>query len=149
MIRSLTALLAAAAGRGPRNLLLGAAAATLAALFAAVSLGFGTFAAYIYLRASEGRVVAALIVAAAYGLLAITIGVIGAARLRLRRAAAASAPASRGNVDSLLQHLAAAGSAENQQALVAAMQRGREFSPMQLLALALIGGFIAGRKLAR
>jgi hypothetical protein len=143
MIRSLTALLAAAAGRGPRNLLLGAAAATLAALFAAVSLGFGTFAAYIYLRASEGRVVAALIVAAAYGLLAITIGVIGAARqraVRLRRAAAASAPASRGNVDSLLQHLAAAGSAENQQALVAAMQ---------LLALALIGGFIAGRKLAR
>jgi hypothetical protein len=57
MIRGLTSFLAAAAERGLRNLLLSVAAATLAALFAAVSLGFGTFAAYAYLRASEGRVV--------------------------------------------------------------------------------------------
>jgi hypothetical protein len=78
--------------------------------------------------------------------------VIGAARQRadrLRRAAATSAPPSRGNLDSLLQHLAAANSAENQQTLVAAMRLGREFSPIQLLALALVGGFFAGRKLAK
>jgi len=144
MIRGLAGFMAAAAKRRLKDFLLSVAAATAAALFAAVSLGFGTFAAYIYLRALEGRVVAALIVCAAYGLLAITIGVIGAARQqsgRLRPAAAVSAPASRGNVDSLLQHLAAAGSAQDQQALDAAMRLGRKFSPMQLLALALIGGF--------
>src|SRR5208282_4410117 len=92
------------------------------------------------------------IVCAGYGLLAITTGVIGAVRqrsARLNPAAALSAPASRGNVDSLLQHLAAAGSAQDQQALDAAMRLGRKFSPMQLLALALIGGFIVGRKLTK
>src|SRR5271157_4760426 len=123
MIRGLAGFMAAAAKRRLKDFLLSVAAATAAALFAAVSLGFGTFAAYIYLRALEGRVVAALIVCAAYGLLAITIGVIGAVHqrsARLNPAAALSAPASRGNVDSLLQHLAAAGSAQDQQALDAA-----------------------------
>src|SRR5271166_1989479 len=100
MIRGLAGFMAAAAKRRLRDFLLGVAAATAAALFATVSLGFATFAAYIYLRGLEGRVVAALIVCAAYGLLAITIGVIWAARRRggrLRPAAVASAPASRGN----------------------------------------------------
>jgi len=86
-------------------------------------VGMSPFAAYIYPRALEGRVVAALIGCAACALLAITIGVIGAVRqrsARLNPAAAVSAPASRGNVDSLLQHLAAAGSAQDQQALDAA-----------------------------
>jgi len=152
MIRGLTGFMAAAAKRRLRHFLLGVAAATVAALFAAVSLGFGTFTAYIYLRGLEGRVVAALIVCAVFGLLAITIGVIGAARRRagrLRPAAAASAPASRGNVDWLLQHLATAGTAQDQQALDAAMRLGREFSPRELLALALIGGFIVGRRLTK
>src|SRR5271166_627109 len=152
MTRGLTGFIAAVAKRRLRDFLLGVVAATFAALFATVSLGFGTFAAYIYLRALEGRAVAALIVCATYGLLAITIGLIGAASQRagrLRRAALASAPASRGNVRSLLQYFAAAGTAQDQQALEAAMRLGREFSTMQLLALALIGGFIVGRRLTR
>lgn len=90
--------LCGAAKRRLRNYLLGIGA----------SLGFGTFASYVYLRASKGPVTAALIVCAAYGLLPITslaILAIGVARRRaglFRRAAAASAPPSPGNFDSLL-----------------------------------------------
>ena len=155
MIRWLIGLLGGAAKRRLRNYLLGIGAVAASTLLAAASLGFGTFAAYVYLRASQGPVTAALIVCAAYGLLAITslaILAIGVARRRaglLRRATAASAPPSPGNFDSLLQSLAAAGATQDQLALVAAMRRGRELSPMQLLAVALVGGFIAGRKLGK
>ena len=48
----------------------------------------------------------------------------------------------------LLQSLAAAGAPQDQRALVAAIRLGRELSPMQLLALALVGGFIAGKNSA-
>ncbi len=150
MIRWLTGLLGAATERRLGDFLLGAAAAGAVALFAAVSLGFGTFAVYAYLRASQGRIVAALIVCAAYGATAITIWAIGMARRRARRlrlAAMASASAPVEDIDSLLQHLLAAGAQQDQ--LAAAMRLGRELSPMQLFALALVGGFIAGKKLAK
>ena len=123
------------------------AAAMVVAAFGAVSLGFGTFAAYVYLRASEGGGGAALIVCAVYGLIAITIAATWLVRRRggrLRRAAAASA--SLGTVESLLQALAAAGTPKDPLVLDAAVRLGRALSPMQLVALALIGGFIAGRK---
>ena len=152
MIRWLIGLLGAAAERGLGKLLLGVAAAGVVALFAAVSLGFGTFAVYVYLRASQGRVVAALIICAVYGVTAITIWAIGAARRRARRlrlAAMAPASASLEDIDWLLQYLVAAGAQQEQLALVAAMRLGRELSPMQLLALALVGGFIAGKNLAK
>jgi hypothetical protein len=150
MIRWLTGLLGAAAEQRLGDFLLAVAGAGIMALFATVSLGFGTFAVYAYLRASQGRVVAALIICAAYGATAITIWAIGMARRRARRlrlAAMASASAPVADIDSLLRHLVAAGAQQDQLALVARL--GRELSPMQLLALALIGGFIAGKKLAK
>jgi hypothetical protein len=122
------------------------------ALFAAVSLGFGTFAAYVYLRVSEGRGVAALIVGAVYGLVAITIWVIWVTRrraFRFRCAAVASAPATSGTIDAFIQSLAAASTPQDQLALVAAMRLGRQLTSMQLLALALIGGYVAGRKIGK
>jgi Kef-type K+ transport system membrane component KefB len=148
MIRRLTGLLGAAAERRLGDFLLGVAVAGMVALCAVVSLGFGTFAVYIYLRASQGRIVAALILCAAYGATAITIWAIAMARRRARRSrlapvAPASAPVE--DIDSLLRHLAAAGAQQEQLALAARL--GRELSPMQLLALALVGGFIAGRNL--
>ena len=152
MIRWLTGLLGAAAERRLGDFLLALAAAGAVALFAAVSLGFGTFAVYVYLRASQGRVLAALFICAVYGLTAITIWAIGAARRRARRlrlAAMAPASASFEDIDRLLQYLVAAGAQQEQLALVAAMRLGRELSPMQLLALALVGGFIAGRNVAK
>jgi hypothetical protein len=152
MIRRLIGLVGARAERRLSNFVLGVGAAAAVALFASVSLGFGTFAAYVYLRASQGRVVAALIVCAAYGMFAIAIWTIEGARRRasrLRRADAASPPTSLENVDLLLQYLGAANGPQGQSALLAATRLGRELSPMQLLVLALIGGFIAGRKLGK
>ena len=152
MIRWLTGLLGAAAERRLGDLLFAAAAAGAVALFAAVSLGFGTFAVYAYLRASQGRIVAALIVCAVYGASAIAIWVIGMARRRARRlrlAAMASASAPFEDIESLLRHLLAAGVQQEQLALAAAMRLGRELSPMELFALALVGGFIAGKKLPK
>jgi len=142
--------LGGAAERRLGDFLLGVAAAGVVALSAAISLGFGTFAVYAYLRASQGRVVAALIVCAAFGATAITIWAVGMARRRARRlrlAAMASASASVEDLNSILQHLVAAGAQQDQ--LAAAMRLGRELSPMQLFALALVGGFIAGKKLAK
>jgi len=150
MIRWLTGLLGGAAERRLGDFLLGVVAAGVVALSAAISLGFGTFAVYAYLRASQGRVVAALIVCAAFGTTAITIWAVGMARRRARRlrlAAMASASASVEDLNSILQHLVAAGAQQDQ--LAAAMRLGRELSPMQLFALALVGGFIAGKKLAK
>lgn len=150
MIRWLTGFLGAAAERRLGDFLLGVAAAGVVALSAAISLGFGAFAVYAYLRASQGRVVAALIVCAAFGATAITIWAVGMARRRARRlrlAAMASASTPVEDIVSILQHLVAAGAQQDQ--LAAAMRLGRELSPMQLFALALVGGFIAGKKLAK
>ncbi len=150
MIRWLTGLLGGAAERRLRDFLLGVAAAGAVALSAAISLGFGAFAVYAYLQASQGRVVAALIVCAAFGATAITIWAVAMARRRARRlrlAAMASASASVEDLNSILRHLVAAGAQQDQ--LAAAMRLGRELSPMQLFALALVGGFIAGKKLAK
>jgi uncharacterized membrane protein len=47
------------------------------------------------------------------------------------------------------ESLAAAEPAQDQPALIAAMRRGCELSPRQLLALMLAVGFIAGRRLGR
>jgi hypothetical protein len=149
MIRGLTALFRVTAEQRVREFLLGVVAAVVATLFAAVSLGFGTFSAYVYLCASEGRVVAALIVGAVYGLVAITIWVTRRRTSCFRHAAAASAPATSGTSDALIQSLAAAGTPQDQLALVTAMRLGRELTPMQLLALALIGGYVAGRKIGK
>jgi hypothetical protein len=150
MIRWLTGLLGAATERRLGDFLLGAAAAGAVALSAAISLGFGTFAVYAYLRASQGQIVAALIICAAYGATAIAIWAIGMARRRAHRsrlAAMASASAPIEGIDSLLKHLVAAGAQQDQLALAARL--GRALSPMQLIALALVGGFIAGKKLPK
>ena len=139
----------AATQRRLRDFLLGAAVAGMAALFAAVSLGFGVFALYAYLQASQGRVVAASIICAAFAATAIAIWATGIARRRARRsrraAMASSAPVE--DIDALLRRFVAAGAEGDQ--LATAARLGRELSPMQLLALALVGGFIAGQKLSK
>jgi len=150
MIRWLTGLLGSAADRSLRDVVSGAAVAMSVALFSAISLGFGTFAAYGYLRGLRGGVVAALIVCAAYGLVAVAICVVWTVRrrqARRRRHATAVAPVPVGPVTSLLQSLAEAGTPQDREVMAAAARLGRELSPFQLLALAVIGGFIIGRKL--
>ncbi|MCZ8147590.1 MAG: hypothetical protein O9325_07055 [Roseomonas sp.] len=146
MFRGLHRLMVAAADWHPRNLLIGAIGAEVVMLFAAVSLGFGTFAAYTHLSASEGPVFAAVVISAAYGVVAIISGV-ALARWHGRSSrsrSAASAPPE--NLEALLQSLAAAGAPQDQTALIAALRAGRDLAPMELLAISLISGFFAGRR---
>ena len=150
MIRYLTNLLDVATERRFRAFLLGVGAAAVVTMFAMASLGFGAFAAYGYLRPVEGPVGAALILCGASGLLALVIGAFTWTRRRARRRqanAAASTPA--GNVNSFLQGFIATGAPDQQSTLDAAMRFARDITPMQLVALALIGGFTAGRKLRK
>jgi len=153
MIHSLINLLGALTERRFRGLLLGVGAVAVAALLGAVALGFGTLAAYVYLRASQGVVGAALIICFAYALLAILIGAGAMIRRRAERlardAASAATPGSSENIHSFFQGLAGAGAPKDREALLAAMQIGRELTPLQLIAIALISGFIVGRKLGK
>ena len=150
MIRYLTNLLDVATERRFRAFLLGVGAAAVVTMFAMASLGFGAFAAYGYLRPVEGPVAAALILCGASGLLALVIGAFIWTRRRARRMqanAAASTPAR--NVNSFLQGFIATGAPDQQSTLDAAMRFARDITPMQLVALALIGGYTAGRKLRK
>src|SRR4051812_13725417 len=81
---------AAVAERHLRARLLAFVAMAAVALCAAVSLGFGTFAAYVHLSAFRGRAFAALMVSLLYALFAITIWAAGRRAGRARRATAAA-----------------------------------------------------------
>jgi len=150
MIHWLMSLLGALTERRFRDFSLGVGAVAVVALLGAVGLGFGTLAAYVYFRPSQGVVGAALIICFAYALLAILIGAAAMIRRRAERlacgAASAPTPAPSENIHSFFQGLAGAGAPKDREALLAAMQIGRELTPLQLLAIALISGFIVGRK---
>ncbi len=153
MIHWLMSLLGALTERRFRGLLLGVGAVAVSALLGAVALGFGTLAAYAYLRASQGVVGAALNICFAYVLLAILTGAVAMIRRRVERlargAASAPPPAPSENIDSFFQSMADVGAPQDRQALLAALQLGRGLSPLQLITIALIGGFIVGRKLGK
>jgi hypothetical protein len=145
MFRGLHRLLVAAADWQPRDFLIGAIAAEAVMLLAAVSLGFGTFAAYAHLSATQGAVFAAAVISAAYGVVAV---IAGAALARWHAATSRDRPTSPPpavNVEALLQSMAANGSAQDRMALIAALRVGRDVSATELLALSLISGFFAGR----
>jgi hypothetical protein len=150
MIQYLTNLLDVATERHFRAFLLGVGTAAVVTMFAITSLGFGTFAAFGYLRPVEGPVAAALILCAASGALALAIGAFTWTRRRARRMQAnAAASTLAGNVNSFLQGFIATGAPDQQSTLDAVMRFARDMTPMQLVALALIGGFTAGRKLRK
>lgn len=152
MAHKLFCLLNGAIRRRLRGFLLGAVVAALGAVFAAISLGFGALAAYVQLSAMEGRSGGALIVCGAYGLLAIAILTLWASSrgaFRLRRAAAISVPPSSSEVNPLDQTFGATGDAQEQRAAIALVRMSRNLSPMQTVALGLIGGFIVGRRMGK
>ena len=145
MFRGLYRFMLASADWHPRDFLLGAIGVEVVTLFAFVCLGFGTFAAYMYLSASDGPVFAAVMISAAYGVVAVICGV-ALTRWHDRSSPPASAaPAPPENLEALLQSLSAAGAPQDQKALIAALRVGRDLSPMELLAVSLISGFFAGR----
>lgn len=149
MLGWLIGLLQGGADRRMREVMRFAAIAVVSTLAACVGLGFGTFAGYIYLRASQGPAIAALIVGAIYMVLAIAIYALGSTRRRVGGERAASSPASPVDFESIAGSFAAAGSSREQLAWVAAMELGRALTPLQLVAVALIGGFVAGRRIRK
>jgi hypothetical protein len=149
MLLWLTSLLGASTERRFRSFLHGAGAVATVALLAAVALGFGTLASYVYLRASQGTVVAAFIICVVYSLFAILIGVSAIVRGRADRLVRGAPSEPTENGHSLFQSLDGTGASQDQQALLAALQAGCKLSPLQLFATALIGGLIAGRKLGK
>jgi hypothetical protein len=145
MFRGLHRLMIAAADWHPRDFMIGAIGAEVVTLFTIICLGFGTFAAYTHLSASQGVVFAAAMISVAYGVVAVICGV---ALMRWHEKSsrpASVAPAPPENLETLLQSLSAAGAPQDQKALVAALRVGRDLSPMELLAISLISGFFAGR----
>lgn len=146
MIRGLQRLMVAAADWHPRDFLIGTIGAEVVTLLAAVSLGFGTFAVFTHLSASEGPVFAAAVMSAAYGTFAVIAGVALARWHAKSSRPPAAAPATPENLEALLQSLAEAGTPLDQTALIAALRVGSKLSPMELLAISLIGGFFAGRR---
>jgi hypothetical protein len=146
MFRGLQRFLATASEWHPRDFVIGMVGAELVTLCAAVSLGFGTFSAFTHLSASQGPVLAAAMVSAAYGVAAV---IAGAALARWRASSAkppAATPPAPEKLETLLRALAAAGGTEDQAALMAAMKVGRDLSPMELVATSLVSGFVAGRR---
>ncbi len=144
MFRGLHRLMIAAADWHPRDFMIGAIGAELVTLFTIICLGFGTFAGYTHLSASEGPVFAAAVISIAYGVVAVICGV-ALMRWHDRSSRPASAaPAPPENLEALL-HLSAASAPQDQKALITALQVGRDLSPMELLAVSLISGFFAGR----
>ena len=145
MFRGLHRLILAASDWHPRDFLIGTIGAEVVTLFTIVCLGFGTFAAYMHLSASGGPVFAAVVISLAYGGVAVIAG-ISLARWHDRSSPPApAAPAPPDNLEALLQSLTAASTPQDQKALIAALQVGRDLSPMELLAISLISGFFAGR----
>jgi len=150
MPRWLASLVQGAIAQRLRDFRLLAMATTLSLALAVVAAGFGTFAGYAFLRERAGSVSAALIVAAVCAALAAILWSMTAWRIRARRPRRTPPPPfSGGDIEGLLQSLAAASTSENQVVLLAAMRLARDLSPMQLLLAALVGGFIAGRKLGK
>jgi len=145
MFRGLHRLMIAAADWHPRDFMIGAIGAEVVTLFTIICLGFGTFAAYMHLSASQGVVFAAAMISVAYGVVAVICGV-ALMRWHGRSSRPASAaPAPPENLEALLESLSAAGAPQDQKALIAALRVGRDLSPMELLAISLISGFFAGR----
>ncbi|WP_198374737.1 hypothetical protein [Neoroseomonas rubea] len=149
MFRGLHRLFLAAADWQPRDFLIGMVGAEVVTLLGAVSLGFGTFAAYAHLSATQGPVFAGVVISAAYGVAAVTGGIALARWHASSSKAAPAEPAPPENLEALLRSLAGAGTPQDQMALIAALKVGRDVSPMQLLAISLISGFFAGRTTGR
>lgn len=149
MIRRLTDLLGRAVERRLRDVAFGVVALASVALLAAISLGFGVFAAYSRLHGLLGDVAAASVICAVFGLAAAMIALVWTARRRKAgraRRVAAPAPAPATSIASLLLALIEAGPPQDREVIAAALRLGREISPAQLLALAVAGGFIIGKK---
>lgn len=145
---SLLSVLAAGSQQLARRLFVRAALAFACALSGTIGLGFATYALFEALRSQYG------VVNASIGLGAIYLVAAGILYLCYRRAGAspvATAPfgLSQGQAGNAEALKAAAQASQSQQAAALAMsvELVRQMTPLQLTMLAVISGFVAGRRL--
>jgi hypothetical protein len=141
-------VLAAGSQQLARRLFVRAALAFACALSGTIGLGFATYALFEALRSQYG------VVNASIGLGAIYLVAAGILYLCFRRAGStpvADAPSglSQGRADYAEALKAAAQTSQSQQAAALAMsvELVRQMTPLQLTLLAVISGFVAGRRL--
>ena len=149
MMNRIIALLKGGVSRRLRQFGLDAGALAFAVLTGCVAIGFATFAAYELIRQTQGRVAAALIVGAAWGLVSIAtwISIVSRSRTAPRRnAASAGSTPSDAGLAPVLQAMAAAETPQVRDALGAAIHFGRSLSPAESLALAFAAGLLVGRR---
>ena len=117
-----------------------------------MGIGLATLAAYDGLRATQGSVSAALILSAIYGISAFLIFTMRSYRRRAVQHPRNIAPveACSNDVPDLLRSaMAAASGASRPEELAAGLSLGRALSPFESIAVALISGFLAGRRLGK
>lgn len=153
MIDEMLSSLQRAIARTRRDLTRSCATFALLALFGYACLAFGAFAAFLELRSAFGALAAASILCAASATIVILILALSAWRRRsdrLRRAAAlppTSLPPQ--NMAALFEGSLASGALGDQDKLLAAVRLGRSLTPVDIVVLALAGGFIASRRLRK
>jgi hypothetical protein len=145
----LLSVLAAGSQQLARRFFVRAALASACALSGAIGLGFATYALFEALRLQYGAVNASI------GLGAIYLVVAGILYLCYRRAGptlVANAPSGLsqgrpGNAEALNKAAGQASEAPQAVALAMSVELVKQMTPLQLTMLAVISGFVAGRRL--
>jgi hypothetical protein len=118
--------------------------------FGAIALGFVTLAGYRALLGGFSAPEAALIVAAAYAAGAALVAAVAVAcrkRLREETGAAPGNAIQTEGLAAVIDTLTGNGAPSSAPALAGLAQLSKSLSPIQLAGLALVGGFVVGRKL--
>jgi hypothetical protein len=141
-------VLAASSQRHMRRLLIRAALALASALAAAIGLGFATCALFHVWRMQYGVVDAAIGLSAIYlilaGVLYLCSRSIGPARSAPSTSTLSAGLA--GDAEALKAGAQASG-ASQAAALAAGVELAKQLTPLQLTMLAVLSGFVAGRRL--
>ena len=147
MIEMLTAILRTTVERRYRDFRFGVAVSTAVVSLGAISLGFATAAAFSLLRSVTGTVAAETILAGAYAGTAVLVAAVQMLRRRASRRpnVTASSRATSGTDDIPQIQPGQAAAVGSEAPLMQALKLGSELSTMQLLAVALLGGIVAGR----
>jgi hypothetical protein len=146
-MKFLSVLAASAQGRA-RRFFLCAALAFASALSGAIALGFATYTLFEAWRLQYGSVNAALGLSAIYIILAAILYLCCLRVGAKPRAVVNSAPVT-GSVDDIdaLKAAAQATGAPQAAALAMGVELAKQMTPLQLTMLAVLSGFVAGRRL--
>ena len=147
-----TNFLRTAVERRYRDFRAGAAASAATIALGAVALGFATTAAFGQLSTIMGPVAAATVTACAYAAATGLILAVRALRRRATRSRDEAAPSMSSGAEgekAWRMHPGQVSAVESDALLMQALKLGSELSTMQLLFVALFGGFVAGRNIRK